>query len=97
MAELQEITSGLRFPEGPVCLEDGSVLVVEIQAGRLTRVAPDGSKSVVAQTGGGPNGALAAIGCDLRECPGLDLHHQHASILEADRPLRKPQPRRDLL
>ena len=27
MAELQEITSGLRFPEGPVCLEDGSVLV----------------------------------------------------------------------
>jgi len=62
MAELQEITSGLRFPEGPVCLEDGSVLVVEIQAGALTKVAADGSKSVVAQTGGGPNGA--AIGPD---------------------------------
>ena len=62
MAELQEITSGLRFPEGPVCLEDESVLVVEIQAGTLTKVAPDGSKSVVAQTGGGPNGA--AIGPD---------------------------------
>ena len=62
MAELQEITSGLRFPEGPVCLEDGRVLVVEIQAGTLTKVGPDGSKSVVAQTGGGPNGA--AIGPD---------------------------------
>jgi gluconolactonase len=62
MAELQEVTSGLRFPEGPVCLEDGSVLVVEIRAGTLTKVGPDGSKSVVAQTGGGPNGA--AIGPD---------------------------------
>ncbi|HJZ42841.1 MAG TPA: SMP-30/gluconolactonase/LRE family protein, partial [Hyphomicrobiaceae bacterium] len=37
---LKEITSGLRFPEGPVAMPDGSVLVVEIEAGRLTRVAP---------------------------------------------------------
>jgi gluconolactonase len=30
MVELREITSGLLFPEGPVALADGSILVVEI-------------------------------------------------------------------
>ncbi len=62
MTELREIASGLRFPEGPVVLPDGSVLVVEIAAGQLTRIAPDGRKDVVARPGGGPNGA--AIGPD---------------------------------
>jgi gluconolactonase len=64
MIDLREIASGLRFPEGPVVLADGSILVVEIAAGRLTRVAPDGSKTTVAETGGGPNGA--AMGPDGR-------------------------------
>lgn len=59
---LREMASGLRFPEGPVAVADGSVLVVEIAAGRLTRVGPDGSKTTVAEPGGGPNGA--AIGPD---------------------------------
>ncbi|GAA4830730.1 SMP-30/gluconolactonase/LRE family protein [Saccharopolyspora rosea] len=62
MAGFREITSGLRFPEGPVALSDGSVLVVEIARGALSRVAPDGAVSVVADCGGGPNGA--AIGPD---------------------------------
>ena len=30
MAELTEITSGLRFPEGPIAMADGSVILVEI-------------------------------------------------------------------
>ena len=60
--ELREITTGLRFPEGPVALPDGSVLVVEIARRTLTRVEADGHKEVVAETGGGPNGA--AIGPD---------------------------------
>ncbi|MGE0683008.1 MAG: SMP-30/gluconolactonase/LRE family protein [Candidatus Binatia bacterium] len=59
---MREITSGLQFPEGPVAMDDGSVLVVEITRGTLTRVRPNGSKEVVAETGGGPNGA--AIGPD---------------------------------
>ena len=59
---LREVTSGLRFPEGPVALPDGSVLVVEIEARTLTRVAPDGRKTVVSQHTGGPNGA--AMGPD---------------------------------
>lgn len=56
------VASGLRFPEGPVVLADGSVCVVEIAAGRVTRIAPDGGKDVIAEPGGGPNGL--AIGPD---------------------------------
>jgi gluconolactonase len=51
------VTTGLEFPEGPVALRDGSVLVVEVRGGRLTRVDRDGGKVIVAETGGGPNGA----------------------------------------
>lgn len=62
MTDIRIITEGLKFPEGPIALPNGDVLVVEIGAGCLTRVSPDGTKSVVARTGGGPNGA--AIGPD---------------------------------
>lgn len=59
----ETITDGLGFPEGPVVLADGSIAVVEIQHGRITRVDPsDGAKDVIATPGGGPNGA--AIGPD---------------------------------
>jgi len=57
-----DIASDLAFPEGPIALPDGSLLVVEIQRGCLTRIAADGRRSIVAQLGGGPNGA--AIGPD---------------------------------
>ena len=56
------LAHGLRFPEGPVAMADGSVILVEIARGTVTRVVPDGTTSVVATTGGGPNGA--AIGPD---------------------------------
>jgi gluconolactonase len=59
---MREICRGLRFPEGPIAMADGSVLLVEIARGTLTRVHPDGSTEVVAETGGGPNGA--ALGPD---------------------------------
>jgi gluconolactonase len=59
---LRTVTDGLQFPEGPVACADGSVILVEIAAGALTRVAPDGTKTVIAKPGGGPNGA--AIGPD---------------------------------
>ncbi len=62
MADLRELASGLKFPEGPVAMSDGSVIVVEIGRGTVTRVGADGSTEVVAQPGGGPNGA--AIGPD---------------------------------
>lgn len=56
------IAEGLLFPEGPIALPDGSVLVAEIQGARLVKVHADGRKQVVAELGGGPNGA--ALGPD---------------------------------
>jgi gluconolactonase len=56
------VADGLLFPEGPVALADGSVLLTEIDRGTLTRVSSDGTVDVVAACGGGPNGA--AIGPD---------------------------------
>lgn len=50
------LAEGLRFPEGPVALSDGSVALVEIAAGRVTRVGTDGARTVLAEPGGGPNG-----------------------------------------
>ena len=60
--QIKEIASGLRWPEGPIALDDGSVLAVEIEGGTLARVFPDGRVERIATTGGGPNGA--AIGAD---------------------------------
>jgi gluconolactonase len=56
------LAEGLRFPEGPVWVGDGSVVLVEIRRQTLTRVGPDGRKEIVAHLGGGPNGA--ALGPD---------------------------------
>lgn len=56
------LTTELEFPEGPIAMPDGSVIVVEIMGGRLTRVTPDGNLVTVAELGGGPNGA--AMGPD---------------------------------
>jgi gluconolactonase len=55
------LAEGLRFPEGPIAMEDGSVILVEIAHGTLTRCWK-GKTEVIANIGGGPNGA--AIGPD---------------------------------
>jgi gluconolactonase len=60
------VAEGLRFPEGPVAMADGTVLVVEVRGGTLARVHPDGKVEEVALVNpaghGGANGA--AIGPD---------------------------------
>lgn len=61
---MREICSGLQFPEGPIAVPDGSVILVEIKRGTLSRVRPDGRIEVIAECGGGPNGA--ALGPDGR-------------------------------
>jgi gluconolactonase len=61
-AAVREVVTGLRFPEGPVAMADGSVVLVEIARGTVTRVQPDGSIAVVADGIGGPNGL--AVGPD---------------------------------
>lgn len=62
MNEVKILAEGLLFPEGPVAMRDGSVLVAEIRGGTIRRIAADGSVSIAAHCGGGPNGA--AIGPD---------------------------------
>ena len=59
---IEIMATGLRFPEGPIAMADGSVVLVEIARQTLSRVDPDGSVEVIAHLGGGPNGA--AIGPD---------------------------------
>ncbi len=56
------VASGLEFPEGPIAMTDGSMLVTEIAGYRLTRILPDGRIEHVAEIRGGPNGA--AVGPD---------------------------------
>ena len=58
----REMASGLRFPEGPVAMPDGSVVLVEIARQTLSRVTPSGAVHVVATLGGGPNGAALGPG-----------------------------------
>lgn len=58
---------GLRFPEGPIAMPDGSVLLVEVRGGTLSRVpAGGGAAEVVADLCPGGNGGAngAAIGPD---------------------------------
>jgi gluconolactonase len=62
VAHITEIASGLQFPEGPIAMPDGTVVLVEIRRGTLSRVSLDGTVTVIAEPGGGPNGA--AIGPD---------------------------------
>ena len=62
MSNIRVLAAGLEFPEGPVVMPDGSVVLVEIRGRRLTRACTDGRKEVVAEIAGGPNGA--ALGPD---------------------------------
>jgi gluconolactonase len=60
--KLTQIASGLRFPEGPVAMPDGSIILVEIERRTLSRVPPHGQVEVIAALGGGPNGAALGPG-----------------------------------
>ena len=63
MEDERVVAEGLRFPEGPVVLPDGTLLVCEMAAGFVTRVDVDtGTTERIVDTGGGANGA--ALGPD---------------------------------
>ncbi|MEM7097751.1 MAG: SMP-30/gluconolactonase/LRE family protein [Pseudomonadota bacterium] len=80
---MEIIAEGLLFPEGPIAMDDGSVVLVEIARGTLSRVRPDGSIEVIADLGGGPNGA--AIGPDGRcyvcNNGGMEFHRSSRGLL----------------
>ena len=56
------VAEGLKFPEAPVVMNDGSVLFVQIESKQISRLTPDGKVTLVKQLDGGPNGL--AIGPD---------------------------------
>ena len=62
MTEVRELARGLRFPEGPVVLADGSLVVCQIAAGVVSRVDAAGTVTDIATGLPGPNGA--ALGPD---------------------------------
>jgi gluconolactonase len=87
--EIRELTTGLRFPEGPVAMEDGSVIVVEIAAGKITRVRKDGSTQTIATPGGGPNGLAIGPDEDLFVCNNggnFEFHEQNGLLIPGHEP-----------
>jgi gluconolactonase len=88
MTEFKEIASGLRFPEGPIAMPDGSVILVEIARGTLTRVMPDGKLHVIAELGGGPNGAAMGPDGKIYVCNngGFDWHERNGRLMPGMQP-----------
>jgi len=62
MTEVSILATGLGFPEGPVAMPDGSVILTEIRNNKCSRVTSDGKVALFSATGGGPNGL--AVGPD---------------------------------
>jgi gluconolactonase len=86
---MKELATGLQFPEGPIALPDGSVLLVEIKRGTLTRIGADGKTSVVAKTGGGPNGAALGPDGKVYVCNngGFEWHEVGPFLLPGNQPV----------
>jgi gluconolactonase len=57
MVDMEVLATGLRFPEGPVSLADGSIALVEIARGTVSRVTPDGEVTVIQISGADPTGS----------------------------------------
>src|SRR4051794_41921622 len=78
--EFEIIAEGLSTPEGPLACDDGSVILVEVAAGRITRVLPDGRKQTVAETGGGPNGIAVGPDGALYCCNSGGVDHENIDL-----------------
>jgi gluconolactonase len=82
MTDIRVIATGLSFPEGPVAMPDGTVVLVEIERQTVTRVHPDGRLEVVARTGGGPNGLALGPDGAFYVCNngGFAWRHEHGLL-----------------
>src|SRR5919201_3336268 len=68
MPDIKILARDLGFPEGPVWMSDGSVILGEISGRKVTRVAPDGTKTEIGKAGGGPNGVATGPDGALYVC-----------------------------
>ena len=62
MPDVRILAEKFGFPEGPVAMPDGAVILTEIAGRCCTRIGADGARSTVGNAGGGPNGL--ALGPD---------------------------------
>ena len=85
--KLTTIATGLRFPEGPIAMPDGSVILVEIERQTLSRVMTEGKVEVIAEVPGGPNGAALGPDGAIYICNngGVEFHKDDSGI----RPVRQ--------
>ncbi|MEQ1618557.1 MAG: SMP-30/gluconolactonase/LRE family protein [Terricaulis sp.] len=80
MPDFEVLAENLQFPEGPIAMPDGSVILVEIKRGTLTRVW-NGKSEVIAQLGGGPNGAAFGPDGAIYVCNNGGFHWHEVSGL----------------
>ncbi len=88
MLDLTEIATGLRFPEGPIAFPDGSIVLVEIARGTLTRITASGKIEVIADLGGGPNGAALGPDGKIYVCNngGFEWHNHGGILMPGEQP-----------
>lgn len=69
-------------------MADGSVVLVEIARGTLSRVTADGAVEVIAELGGGPNGAAVGPDGAVYVCNngGFEWHERDGLLLPGDKP-----------
>ncbi len=94
MSERPEVVCpSIHFPEGPVWCPDGTLVVTSVTAGAVYRIDPDeGRARVLANTGGGANGAVLASdgGFVIAQNGGVDLNL--TGVITDAPPPRKTEP-----
>ena len=87
------VVDGVRFGEGPVWLGDGMLAVTSVPDGVLWRVdVAAGTKEVLADTGGGPNGAAPCADGGLLVAQNGGLDYSTFGILDDPPPYRPGTP-----
>ena len=85
--DIEILADGLGFCEGPVVMPDGSVIVVDLISANITRVWK-GRKEVIANVGGGPNGAQLGPDGALYICNNGGADPKNPSLADPGQPGR---------